>query len=87
MSSEVEFTERALRCMRQRGILREQVEHLIAHPQNRFQGYAGRTVCESIVRGPGGKPHLLRAVVDYAEDPPIVVTVLLEEDVSRYGGR
>lgn len=50
--SGVEFTEHALRRMHQRGILREQVEHLIAHPENRFQGYAGRTVCQSIVRGP-----------------------------------
>ena len=85
--SEVRFTEHALNRLRQRGILREQVEQLIARPENTFEGYAGRTVYECIVKHADGTRDILRAVVDHDEDPPVVVTVVVEEDLSRYGGR
>ena len=85
--SEFGFTEHALRRMRQRGVLREQVEQCIAHPENVFIGHEGRTVCESLVKRDDGSREILRVVVDHGESPPVVVTVLLESNLSRFGGR
>ena len=86
-AGELRFTEHALTGMRQRGILREDVENVFRHPQNTFPGYGGCTVHETIVKHPDGRREILRVVADYEESSPVVVTVYFEGNLSRFGGK
>ena len=61
------------------GLSVEEVEAVLAAPEQQVPGYAGRLVYQSRV----GR-HLIRVVVEIDRDPPEVVTAYRTRNVQKY---
>ena len=61
------------------GLSVEDVEAVLAAPEQQVPGYAGRVVCQSRVG-----LFLVRVVVEPDRDPPEVVTAYRTSDVGKY---
>ena len=73
------FGEHALHSIRKRGLTIEQVMYVIEHPECTEPGYEGRTLHERELKFPDGRSHRVFVVVDYHQEVPAVVTVLLDD--------
>ena len=74
----------ALHSMIVRRVTPEALDEVIQNPEQLYQQDDGRTVFQSRIPGPKQKPHLLMAVVDMNENPPLVVTVISTSKVLKY---
>jgi Domain of unknown function (DUF4258) len=85
--AEYRYTRHALNNMRDRGIMMEEVEQALLHPETTFPGDYGTTIHQVERKSDDGTRRLLKVVVNYNQDPPAVVTVLWELNLSRRGRR
>jgi hypothetical protein len=62
----------------------ETLDKVIQNPEQTYNQEDGRTVFQGRIPGPKKKPHLLRAIIDMNENPPLVVTVISTSKVLKY---
>ena len=79
LMAKYDFWDHALNQMRRRRITMEQVEYIIEHPECTSRGYKARTLHEREVKLPDGRRHRVSVVVDYSEEIPVIVTVLIDD--------
>jgi hypothetical protein len=77
------LTTHALVQAGRRGISREIVMQVVQHPEQRFPQRPGRHIFQSRVML-GGKPWLVRVVVDVDRTPPEIVTAYRTSSIRRY---
>jgi Domain of unknown function (DUF4258) len=77
------LTPHALEQMERRGLDRDLVERMLAHPQQEREARLSRVALQSKVNFPDGE-YLLRAIVDRRTDPPRVVTVYRTRYIAKY---
>ena len=68
--------------MEKRGIPLRVLEEVLKNPQQVVAGWGGTTAYQS-KHDFGGRMFLIRAVVNEAVDPPVVVTVYRTSKISR----
>jgi hypothetical protein len=71
--------------MKRRGISEEDVQTLVARPEQVLEIRPGRVVMQSrVTMKSSSKPYLMRVFVDVDRDTPEVVTVYRTSKVSKY---
>jgi len=77
------FTAHCLTELRRREIPAAAVRQLLAAPEQRLSVREGRVVLQSRAQL-GGRPYLLRVVVDIAREPAEVVTAYRTRRIDKY---
>jgi hypothetical protein len=77
----------ALQRIRREGILWEEVVAVLRDPQEVMPGHRGAHVPQVRTKLPDGRWHWVRAVIDYDDEPPAVLTVYETTNPGRYRGR
>lgn len=78
------LSDHAVQEMESRGIQRAWVETLLARPDQIAPASAGRRAYQSLLRLPDGRIQLLRAIVEDAVEPAVVVTVYRTGKIDKY---
>jgi hypothetical protein len=74
----------ALKSMIIRKVTLGALDKVIQDAEQTYYQDDGRKVFQSHIPGPKKKPHLLRAIVDMNENPPLVVTVISTSKILKY---
>jgi len=67
-----------------RHVTPDALDLVIQNPEQTYRQEDGLTVYQSRIPGPKKKPHLLRAILDLNENPPLVVTVMSTSKLRKY---
>lgn len=78
------LSKHALEEMERRGIPREMLELVLAHPQQVVVEREAKKAYQSQMDFGGGRMYLLRAIVDDSLDPAVVVTVYRARNIQKY---
>ncbi len=78
------FSNHALEELKRRGIPRETLELVLDSPQQVVAEREGKKAYQSQVDFGEGRMYLLRAIVNDALDPAVVVTVYRTHNVRKY---
>lgn len=78
------LSNHALEEMERRGIPREMLELVLANPQQVVDEREGKKAYQSQIDFGGGRMHLLRAIVNDALDPAVVITVYRTRNIQKY---
>ncbi|MCU0522375.1 MAG: DUF4258 domain-containing protein [Anaerolineae bacterium] len=79
------LTDHARQQMLHRGISDQELDNVLADPEQCDETGSGRVVYQArILRGSGPRTYLMRVFVDISDDPPAVVTVYVTSRVDRY---
>jgi hypothetical protein len=73
--------------MGRRGIPEEVLQTVLTKPEQVIETSSGRRVLQGRIQSPdvaGAKLYLVRAVVDPAEEPPLVITVYRTSKLQKY---
>ena len=77
------LSQHAQEELQRRGIPRHMAERVLAAPEQKVPGHGGLSCYQSRV-SIGGKPYLLRVIVDEAKRPPVAVTVYRTSKIAKY---
>ncbi len=77
------FTAHATAEMQRRGLSMQQVQRVLAAPEQWVHVRSGRGVCQSRIRI-DGRLYLLRVFVDIDRAPLVVVTVYRSSKIAKY---
>lgn len=69
--------------MRRRGVRAAAIEAVLAAPEQKVPGHGAISCYQSRI-SMGGKPYLLRIMVDETKRPPVVVTVYRTGKIAKY---
>lgn len=78
------LSNHALEEMERRGIPREMLEQVLANPQQVVIEREGKKAYQSQIDFGVGRMYLLRAIVNDALDPAVVVTVYRTRNIQKY---
>jgi len=79
------FTDHALGEMTRRQIIREDVKHVLANPEQTEMVREGRAVYQARCEiGEPPRNYLLRVFVDMDRKPPYVITVYRTSKIQKY---
>jgi hypothetical protein len=78
------LSNRALEEIERRGIPREMLERVLDNPQQVVDEREGKKAYQSQIDFGGGKMYLLRAIVNDALDPAVVITVYRTRNIPKY---
>ena len=78
------FSSHALEEMERRGIALEMLESVLYFPQQVVAERDGKKAYQSQIDFGGGRIYLLRAIVNDALDPAIVITVYRTRNIPKY---
>jgi len=78
------LSNHALEEMERRGIPREMLERVLDNPQQVVDEREGKKAYQSQIDFGGGKMYLLRAIVNDALDPAVVITVYRTRNIPKY---
>jgi hypothetical protein len=70
--------------MERRGISRERLERILDNPQQVVIGREGKKAYQSQIDFGGGRMFLLRAIVNDALDPAVVIAVYRTHNIPMY---
>jgi hypothetical protein len=83
--TEYRLSEHAVKEMTRRGITEEQVAIVLRAPEQSEPVREGREVYHSrFALGEPPKTYLIRVIVDYDREPPVVVTAYRTSKVEKY---
>ena len=77
------FSEHALAEMQRRGLTRDDVQRVLAAPEQGAPVRPGRSVYQSRMIM-GDRAYLLRVFVDIDRQPPVIVTVYRTSKIEKY---
>lgn len=78
------LSRHALEEIERRGIPRDLLDQVLQNPQQILPERDGKKIYQSQVRFGGSKLFLLRAIVNDAVDPAVVVTVYRTSKIEKY---
>lgn len=78
------LSNHALVEMERRGIPREMLERVLDNPQQVIVEREGKKAYQSQIDFGGGRMYLLRAIVNDALDPAVVITVYRTRNIQKY---
>jgi hypothetical protein len=78
------FSNHALEEMERRGISLEMLESVLHSPQQVVAEWDGKKAYQSQIDFGGGRMYLLRAIVNDALDPAVVITVYRTRNIPKY---
>lgn len=78
------LSNHALEEMERRGIPREMLERVLDSPQQVVVEREGKNAYQSQIDFGGGRMYLLRAIVNDALDPAVVITVYRTRNIQKY---
>lgn len=81
----IDYTDHAETRMLERHVSREQVEAVIASPEQVLQASHGRTELRGTIDR-AGRSVVLRVIVEQRPATTLVITVIANSRGSRYGG-
>ena len=78
------LSNHALEEIKRRGIPREMLGRVLDNPQQVVAERDGKKAYQSQIDFGGGRMYLLRAIVNDALDPAVVITVYRTRNVQKY---
>jgi hypothetical protein len=78
------LSNHAIEEIERRGIPREMLERVLDNPQQVVDEREGKKAYQSQIDFGGGKMYLLRAIVNDALDPAVVITVYRTRNIPKY---
>ena len=78
------LSNHALEEIKRRGIPREMLERVLDNPQQVVAERDGKKAYQSQIDFGGGRMLLLRAIVNDALDPAVIITVYRTRNIQKY---